>query len=405
MNVFVARQAIVDRQQRLCGYELLFRSGVDSVLSGVNGANGCSATSQVIRNSMISIGLDKISGGKPALINFPREALLNGYANLLPPDGVVIEILESVEPDAEVIAACRDLKRQGYKLAVDDFTGDRTLEPLIALADILKVDFRATSEEERASLVKRYRKGKLKLLAEKVETDLEFQRALQMGYDCFQGYFIGRPATISTKEIPGYKLNYMQILREVHRPEIDMKKVEALLRPEASLTYHLFRYVNSALFGHSQEIRSIRQAMVIMGERDLRRWISVATLPAMAQDKPMELAIQAAVRARFCELLGEQASCPDPDLFLIGMFSLLDAMLDRPMEELLGELGVASSVRRVLLGSAPAGDRPALVLDAVRAYEAAEWEAATASATSLGVSEEVLPSLYAQSTEWVAQIV
>ncbi|MBI3473089.1 MAG: EAL domain-containing protein [Candidatus Solibacter usitatus] len=403
MKVFVARQAIVDPKLRLHGYELLFRSALDVAFDGLDGE---AATSQVIRNSLISIGLDRIVAGRPAFVNFTKESLLRGYAALLTPGSVVIEILESVDPDPEVIAACRKLKQQGYTLALDDFSGHGNQEPLIEYIDILKVDFRATTEAEQATLLRRFRKGKLKFLAEKVETNEEFRHALELGYDYFQGYFIGRPATLTGREIPGYKLHYLRILREAHRLEMDLDAIEKLIRQEASLTYQLLRYINSALFGWSRELRSIGQAVVMLGEIELRRWVCVATLPTLVRDKPLELAIQAAVRARFCELIGEQEGqrARDLDLFLIGMFSLLDAMLDRPMADLLDELGVAAAVRDVLLGSAPAGDRAAMILGLARAYENAQWASVASTAAALGLPQEILPSLYAQSTHWAAQI-
>ena len=403
MDIFVARQAIFDQHLKIYGYELLYRACLTDRFAA---ADGGEATLQVITHSFLSIGADKILGGGLAFINCPQSLLTDERIELLPPETTVIEILESVKPEPEVIAACGRIKSRGYQLALDDFIGQPGYEALIDLADIVKVDFRALTVAERGAIRRKYGKNGTRMLAEKVETRLEFQQASEMGYDYFQGYFFARPVIVKRREVQGYRNNYLNTLKEIHKPEMDHRRVAEMIQTEVSLSHRLLRYINSAAFGRSTGIGSIGRAISLLGDDGIRKWIWLAALPQLAANKPDELMIVAAIRARFCELVAPFAglSGRSSDLFLTGMFSFLDAMLDRPLQDLLDELHLAPDIEEALLGAAPAGNRIAAVLDVVQAYEAADWDALAQHAGRLQAPQDVLPGLYFQSVAWAEQI-
>lgn len=402
MDVFVARQAIFDRDLKIFGYELLFRSRSSDVFDGSDEA---SSTLQVITNSFLSIGSERILGGGKAFINFPQTLLNDERMELLPKQTTVIEILETVKPEPEVIAACRRLKSRGYTLALDDFIGQPGYEALIGLADIIKVNFRALTVAQRAAIRARYGRRGIKMLAEKVETRQEFRQALDMGYDYYQGYFFARPVTLQQKEIGGFRLNYLNLIREIHRPEIDRARVAELIQTEVSLAYRLLRYINSAAFHRKARVGSIRAAIDLLGDDGIRKWTWLAALPTLALNKPSELMISAAVRARFCELLssGDGLAKREADLFLMGILSLLDAMLDRPLEELLPELHLPADLEEALLKKNSDRNQLSAAFSLVRAYEVADWDTLLQCARQLQVAAERLPDFYLESIVWAQE--
>lgn len=404
MSVFLARQAILDRKKRVFGYELLFRSSVSG--RQYDAVDGNQATSQVVGNSLFAFGLDKVTAGKPAFINFTRDLLLNDLASLLPPETIVVEVLESVEPDEEVIAACRQLKQRGYVLALDDFVYDDHLEPLTRVADIIKVDVQTTGRREQLELVRRFSKQGLKMLAEKVEAVEQFEWARHVGYTYFQGFFFARPVILSGQEPPAFKLHYNDLLREILRPELQFPAMEEVIRKELSLTYRLLRYINSPRFGWRVRVESIRHALALLGEEECRKWAALAIISSIGADKPQELVLTAMIRARFCELLGPVSNLTlrGPDLFLMGMFSLLDAIMDASLDVVLRQLPVSGDVQLALLGG-PQADTPLTpIYTLVRAYEIADWHSVSSCAQAAGIDEQALPELYLQSVHWAEEI-
>jgi len=399
MEVFVARQPIFDRHQKVYGYELLFRPQLDASAAGTAGSL---ASLQVMTNSLLSIGVETVLAGTRAFINFPEQLLADERALSLPPNIAVIEILETVNATPAVLAACRYLRAKGYVLALDDFPQQADYEELAGLVDIIKVDFRATTPAEQEAIVHRYSPKGVRLLAEKVETQEEFHRARKLGYHYFQGYFFARPVVVSRREIPGFKLNYLRILREIHQPELEFRELESLIQRDVSLASKLLRYVNSAIFGWISPVQSIRQALALLGEQEIRNWASLAALPTLAVDKPDELMRMALLRARFCELVApwEGLAHRKADLFLIGLFSLLDAMLDRSLAEILAEMRLRGAIAETLLGTAHADQPMALIYNLVRAYESGNWEAVAATAQRLQVHAEIIPELYLNAVAW-----
>jgi EAL and modified HD-GYP domain-containing signal transduction protein len=403
MDVLVARQAIFDRDRRVHGYELLFRSA--SGQNEFDGTEGGLATRQVLANSLLVIGLENLVGSKKAFVNFGRGPLLQGWHSSLPPENTVIELLENVEPDDDILEACRELRKQGYQLALDDFVFHAGSERLLEVADLVKIEIQSLPRPEQKVLVRSYRARGLQTLAEKVETHEEFEWAREAGYDFFQGYFFARPVIVRGRKIPAAKVHCLRLLQEAQRPELDFDRLEALILEDVSLSYQLLRYVNSPLFGISNRIRSIRQALLFFGENDLRKWIALATLARTADDKPGELILHSLVRARFCESLAQAGKKGvEQSAFLMGLFSLLDALIDRPIEEALAEMSLAPEIAAVLNGKAPEGDPLGKLYALARAYEAADWERVDVLANAASIPAGTLAEVYCAAAGWAREI-
>jgi c-di-GMP-related signal transduction protein len=402
MDVFVARQPIFDRQRELYGYGLLYRS--EAGQSAFDGTDRVTATIQVIANALLAIGLENLLSNKKAFINFDRSLLLGGLHSVLPPEILVIEILESVEADAEVLALCRRLREQGYAFALSDFVPDSRREALARMAKLIKVDMPATPRADQERLLQTYRPLGIAMLAEKVETQEQFEWALGAGYDYFQGYFFARPATVRGRRIPAAKLTCLLLLAEVQRMEPDAARLGTLISGDVWLSYSLLLYVNSSFFLHGAEIRSIDQALDVLGEEGIRHWAVLAASPMMAKDKPGELVTLSVVRARFCERIASLARIAPLHLAsLMGLFSLLDGLTDLPLREALAKVHAAPAITAALTGTAPAGDPYRSVYDLVRRYEAGDWNAVTALAATLDIKPSHITEAYAESTFWAQQ--
>src|SRR3984885_1746787 len=385
MDVLVARQAIFDRDRRVHGYELLFRS--DAGRNEFDGTEAGLATQQVLANSLLVIGLENLVGTKKAFVNFGRGPLLQGWHASLPRENTVIEVLETVEPDAEVLEACRKLREEGYQIALDDFVFRPGYEALLDVADLLKIEIQSLPRPEQKLLVRSSKARGLQVLAEKVETYEEFEWAKQAGYDYFQGYFFARPVIVRGRKIPPAKIHCLRLLQEMQRQELDFERLEMMILEDVSLSYQLLRYVNSPLFAHPRNIRSIRQALLFFGETELRKWIVLATLARTAEDKPSELIRHSLVRARFCESVARLAKKGlEQSAFLTGLFSLLYALIDRPLEETLSGMCLAPEIAAVLGGEAPENGPLAGVYQLALAYELADWQRVEKIARQLGVS-------------------
>jgi EAL and modified HD-GYP domain-containing signal transduction protein len=401
VNVFIARQPILDATRTAVGYELLFRDGLVNAFAA---ANGTDATRQVMLNTFVLFGLQRLTGGRPAFVNITREALLSDLLTLFPPHSLVIEVLENVAPDPDVIAGCKRLKLAGYTIALDDVRSLEPYGPLLELADILKVDYRGTTPQGRQELAKRFAGTPVRLLAEKVESHEEFRQSVDQGFALFQGYFFARPETLRQGDVPGNRLQYTRLLKELQRPELSMQELETIIKQDIALSYRLLKYINSSLFGLRTEVNSVRHALTLMGERDIRRWSTLATLTALAPDKPAPLLETGLARARLCEtlgpLLGGSVRESGDELFLLGLFSVLDAILDIAMPEALRDIAVPSRVKAALLGM-PGQLRT--LLDLAIGYEHGDWEGTSATMAHLGLVPEALNMAYVAAVEWAHQ--
>lgn len=397
-DIFVARQPIFDIHRNVYGYELLFRKGFHNFASKVDTEY---ATVKVISNSLI-IGLNRLTGGKRAFINFNRQLLVSKVPHLFPHDLLGVEILERVEPDDRILGVCEKMKEEGYLVVLDDFVFAEKYRPLIELADIIKIDFQASTPELRSTLFQEVAARHIKFLAEKIETQTDFEEASNLGYCYFQGFFFQKPDVVRTREMPGYKFNYLQILKKLCDPDLPLDEIEKILKHDVSLTYKLLRFINSAAYGFRVTIRSIRHALVLLGKREIKKWLTLIALSGIGREKPLELLHNTLVRARFCELIGQELNLKEQtaDLFLVGMFSMADAFLDRAMGEILDELPLDISIKNALLGGHGILRD---VLDLILAYEKADWLNAAQLSDQFNLKEGKLVSHYIESVQWVKE--
>ena len=394
---FVARQTILTSDEKVFGYELLFRNGVEDFFCN---PDVDSASRSTLNTSML-MGIDVLCDGRRAFINCTRDILLKDYITLLPSAQVVIEVLETVPADELVIAALQRMKAAGYMIALDDFAVNDPRRRLTDLADIIKVDLRATSPSDAAAMVKKYGPWRCRMLAEKVETREEFLAAKQAGFLYFQGYFFRRPEILTAHEIPANRVNYLRMLKAVSEPELNVRVLENLVKSEASLCYRLLRYLNSAVFGFASEIHSVRHALSILGEREVRRWIRLVATLGAGQGKTTDLVLSALVRARFCELLSAKIQHGDSDLFLMGMLSLMDTILELPMQQVLDNIPIDQESKTVLLGKA-GRLRPFYQL--MLAQESGEWQAVSDLSSQLHLAEGDVAGAHWQALQWAREV-
>ena len=394
---YVARQPIFDREEKVFGYELLFRDGMENAFRGVD----ADAASRSTLDSSLLMGLDVLCDGRRAFLNCTRETLVGGMVMLMPSSSSVAEILENVPPDPEVMAACQRLKEAGYMIALDDYVTNDPREPLADVADIIKIDLKQSNVAECAALVKRHGPWRCRMLAEKVETRQEFVRARDQGFVYFQGYFFRKPEIVATRDVPANRINYLRLLQAVSSPDLNLPALESLVKGEASICYRLLRYLNSAAFGFQSEIHSVRHALSILGEREVRRWVRLVAMVGAGQDKTSDLLLSALVRARFGELLSPRVPHGESDLFLLGLLSLLDAMLEMPMAEVLEKIPIDRDTKSVLLGQ-PSVLRP--VYQLMLAHESGEWQGASGLVAGFHLDQEEVAGLYWQAQQWAREV-
>lgn len=388
-KLLLARQPILDRSQRVVAYELLFRDGADS-FARVHDAHR--ATAELISRALVDIGLDSLVGSLPAWINVSREFLIERHFLALPPGRVVLEVLESVEPDAGVLAALRDARSLGFRVALDDFVLSPRSAGLVREADVIKLDCLGLDREGIARTAGRLARSGKPLLAEKLETRPSFEDALQAGFELFQGFFFARPTPTHGKQLQGDHVALVRLISELNAPDVSVERVGELVQTDVTLSYRLMRYANSAFVGRAVRFTNLRDVITMLG-LDRVRACATLLLLGTRSDKPVELAVTALVRARYCELLGTLGGGDRQRHFVSGLFSVLDAYLDEPMEQIAGRLSLASDIEAALV--ARAGEL-GLVLDAALACEHADWE----SQALAGFDPKDLAQAYREAVGW-----
>lgn len=401
MDKYIARQPIFNSQENVYAYELLFRSSADA--TAYTATDPDAATFSVLSDAFLLFGIDKLTGGKPAFINFTRKGLQQMLTTYSPEQSVVIEILEDIEPDREILDICRQLKQRGYVIALDDFVFADQYRELIELADIIKIDFLATPVQERQMIIRRLNHSGIKFLAEKVETRADFEQAVASGYSYFQGYFFSKPETFTAKKLVSFDTQYFQLLHEVRKTDIDFARLEELIKRDVSLFYKLLKYINSVYFGLKRPISSIRQALVLLGQHQIECWLTLLILrDIVAEDKSdrtNELMNTSNIRAKFGELLAQKMNRPElaAQAFMTGMFSLLDCLLNRSLTSILQELSIHNDIKQALQGAdTHLGNMLALII----AYEQYNWQAVSHYAQICSVPAKWLPALYLEALEW-----
>ncbi|MCH7977859.1 MAG: HDOD domain-containing protein [Acidobacteria bacterium] len=402
---FIARQPIFDRQQQVYGYELLPRPD-GSDLPG--GPDSNKSPGREIGNHSFHHSIGKLVGNRKAFLSFSRELLLSDPATFFRKDATVINIPKAVELDAEMRTACRRLKTSGYCLALDDVDSMERPIAFLDLLDFIRVDFSRTAHQLKEELVANFAPCGIALLATHVETQEEVRQAEAAGFEYFQGSFFRKPQFLPHREIPPFQLNYLHILQAVNRPEINLREIEQIIKREAIFSYKLLHYLNSPFFGFRNDIRSIRHALSLLGRKEFKVWASALAVASMGVDQPAELVISSFVRAVWCKELAAQIAGEDQqeDFFLLGLFSMLDGILGRPMPEVLSCLPLPDELKTALLPhrSTYAGNLLENVIAMVQAYEQGDWETFAALAAVLKVAEETMPETYLRAIEWAHQV-
>ena len=390
MEVFLARQPILDRNNKLFGYELLFRDSAKNIYTSEDGDK---ATIGVIKNSFINIGIDKVVGGKQAFINFTENILKSDIFNVLPPKSVIVEILEDIEPTEEILQLCKKLKNLGYIIALDDFVYSNKYRKLIELADIIKVDFKLTKGYERKKVIDQVNSPGIKFLAEKVETMEEFNEAVSFGYSYFQGYYFSKPSIISGKRISENKVVYMKILKEINGDSFNIDIIENLIKRELSLSFKLLKLINSANYSFKSEIKSIKQALALLGEKEIKKWLYLIAFKTMAEDKPEIIIINSLTRAKFAEIISDKMGrgYSSFNAYLLGMLSMVDLILDRPLGQILEELLIPIEVKSALNGI---NNSYRKLLDLITEYEKGQWDEVSKLSKEINLDEKCLPKAY-----------
>lgn len=397
-EAFIGRQAILDQQKKVYAYEILFRSGLKNAFDP--NLDGNVATQSVMVNAMLDFGMNKLVSDKRAFINFTEQNLLNRAPKLLPSENVVVEILETVQPTPEILQVVQELKEAGYKIALDDFVLMPGYEPLIDMADIIKVDFRITTDPEERKNLREILPKHVRLLAEKIETEEEFQQALDFGYVLFQGYFFCKPAVLHQKRLTSNALSKMRLLREINRQNVDFSAITGVISSDTNLVHKLLTYINSAGVGLNNHVSNLKQATVLLGASGVRRWVTLVSLQTFSEDKPPELFTLSLLRAKFCELLAGEFKRPGltPDTgFLLGMFSLIDVLLSLPMDDVLKEVSLSDELSDALRGKDNDLRR---LLDLVVAYEKGDWETVSTYCARENLRPEHLQPTYDKVLEW-----
>ena len=393
-QVFLGRQPIFDRDRQVSAYELLYRH---SGQTGTAQRDDRQATSVVLVDALMSFGLDRLVGAQRAFVNMDTASLVAELPLSLPPQRVVIEVLETVAPEPQVLAALRHLRERGYRIALDDVVYQPALDPLLELADIVKVDLPAIAVSELPAQVEALRRFDVQLLAEKVETRAQFEHTQALGFSLFQGYWLARPKTLSGKRGPAERGAMLKVVARLQDPNLQTRELYDLVRINAGLSHRLLRYINSATFYLSRRIDSLRQAVVLLGQRQIRQVASLLLLDE-GDSPPTELLRLTLVRARLCEQLA-RARRLDPDAaFTVGLFSTAELLLDQPLAEVLAELPLSSSVVSAVLKQE--GDIGRL-LEAVVDYENGHFESAAVEAVA-GLD---LTELYLNAVDFAQEII
>jgi EAL and modified HD-GYP domain-containing signal transduction protein len=393
-NIFIARQPIFDAELNVQAYELLFR---DEDVSVANISNGDMASSQVMINAFLEIGIDSISDNRISFINLTRDFIVGRLPLPVPPNAVVIEILEDILVDDELISALKDFSSRGFSLALDDYTFTDDKKPLFDIVDIIKIDIMGCDRDTLVADVRALQKYNVKLLAEKVETREDFEFCKSLDFDFYQGYFISRPEIIKGKALKSSRIALLEILTMLEDPNCDVDVLENLISQDVAISYKILRIINSSFFGFRRKIDSVKQAVVSLGMKTIRDWFVILALTTI-DDKPRELIMLTLVRARMMQVLAKKKGLnPDP-CFTTGLFSSIDAIMDRPMDEILKELPLSSEIGNALVRrEGEVGKLLSLVLN----YERGNWSEVADS----GIPADDLSSAYLESMAWATELI
>lgn len=402
MEVFVARQPIFTKSKEIYAYELLYRNNNNN---GFPNIDGDIATADVIINSFINIGIDELANGKPCFINFTEKLLHSKVPTYFKPTQIVVEILESVAIDLSLLEICKELKSKGYKIALDDFVlrldNPFTLK-VLEYIDIIKVDYRETTIQMRRAIEEIALRYRIKLLAEKVETFEEFALAVKNGYEYFQGYFFSKPFIISSNDVPDYFQNYLLIINHLSTNEPDLNYITQLIEQDLSLSYKLLKLIHSPAYRPVNKIKSIKQAIIRLGFKELKKWLYILAIRGNSTEKSEwtnELYMNSLIRAKMCERIAvhKKSRNEAPSYFLTGMFSLMDAIIGMEMEKILNLMPLQRDICEAILGEK---NQLREVLELCISVEKGDWDTVSLKSKDLQIEERTALTYHNEAFKW-----
>lgn len=401
MDIFVARQPIFDRSNTVIAYELLYRNGYENYYNNTDGNN---ATLNVINNSFYTFGIKNITNDKRAFINFTEDLIKKEIATILPSSSMVIEILEDIEPTDEVIFACKKLKEKGFTLALDDFIFHKKYLNLIELADIIKIDFRLTKDEDRKKVLELSSiNNKIKFLAEKVENAEDYLTALKLGYTYFQGYYFSKPVTLSRKCIPVNKHIAWKIIKILNKEDFTYNELETLMMQDLGISYKILKLINSSLYYLKNKVSSIRSALTYIGKQELAKWLYIILLNDLKGNTQNELLKVSLLRAKLCELICGMSIYKTKKFsaYMTGLFSMADAILDCPIEVIINDLCMVDEIKDGLLEEKTPLNS---ILKLVICYEKGQWDDVIYYADKIKIDPNKISKVYLESLKWADNI-
>jgi len=402
LHSFIGREPVLDEHTSTFGYKLLIRGGIESLLDPKGGEE---TDPSILDDVAINEGLHLLSNNKRIFVNFSERLLLEGHWSALPAEKVIIELSDNIIPGPEVIDACKILKSNGYMLALDNFHYSSKLEPVVEISDILKINIKISTPLEVGAYAKKYRSNNVKLLASSVDSLQEYYSLRKLGYTYFQGYYFNSPEIIRSEQMPTSRIAKLRLIYEVNKIDFDFSIAEEILKHDPSLTVKLLKFVNSAALGLRSEVHGIRQALTMIGQRNLKKWISILAVSAFTEKKPSELMNTVVRRGQFCELLAPQFGFVKNEaqsLFLVGMFSLLDAVIDMPIEKVFEIVLLSDEIRNTVLGlKTPYKD----ILDLAITFEKGDWDKMNKIIRKNKLHELAVIGSHAQAIEWANSFV
>jgi len=407
LDYFLARQPIFKRDLTVYAYELLFRSNPNENSYTVESNTPIpnfddydsddKSTSTVLINSYLASDFESFSKGKKVFINFTEHLIMDETPLIFPNQTLVVELLETIRPNPVLIKKCMDLKKNGYTLALDDYVHERDkINPLLDLVDILKVDFLDNSKQEISRIAQLYKNSPIKLLAEKVESYEMFEFAKNEGFHYFQGYFFSKPKMLSGKSLHSDNKSFILILNELFKVDPDFDKISNIIQSDVSLSYKLLRLVNSAAYYKTFEIKSIKQATLMLGIKKLKNWTLLLMLVDAGKNKPAELVRESIIRGCLLESLSKHTPYRNmsSEFFLMGLFSMIGLIMDSPIGELLKDLPLSDFVKDALMGK----DNPyKKIYDIALLYEKADFEKVYRLASEMNIPSNVITKYYRDS--------
>ncbi len=392
-DFFIARQPIYDRKLYVYAYELLYRSSENNYANIVDGDD---ATSQVLINALMEVGLPELVGQSLAFINLTERYIVEGLPPSLVQDNLVLEVLEDIAPTEAVITGLKKLKAAGHVIVLDDFICDDSKQALVELADIIKFDLFTLPGGTLTDQVKKLRPTGVRLLAEKVETPEEYEYCKALGFDYFQGYFFCKPKIVKGTRTLTSRMAIMQLLTKLQNPELGFSELQTLVAQDVSLSYRILRYINSAHFSIGRKVESIQQAISLLGLNTIKTWVAILAMSSI-DDKPYELILTALIRAHMCETLSTDTPISAENAFTVGLFSALDAFIDKPLDEILDTLPFSDTLHHALLDKT--GELGQL-LSLVLSYERGQWN----DLSNTHYDGGTLRTAYLASIRWAGEI-